>query len=120
MKVKLNKHNNYWRYHRAYEYHCTQKQFDYVFKYLDFDKLDKNENITFNDNKIKEWFYKTHINTDYLKDIYNDSQEGYQWLKENWGKGIFRLFIWYTDKQELKTIVNKVVNIELIRGKSES
>jgi len=106
MKVKINKHHNYWRYHRAYEYHCsTQEQFDYVFKYLDFDKLEKYLIVHFYDKNTEELFYKINKNL----------PDGYQWLKDNWGKNIYWLYIIYSDKQELKTIVNRVINVELKR-----
>jgi len=115
MKIKIlqPRYSNYWRYNLN-EWNYIPEEFDYVFKYLDFDKLDKNEHITFNDNKIKKWFFKIYINIRWLEDIYNKSPEGYKWLKENWGNGVFKLDIYYPDKQKLKTIVNKVINIELI------
>jgi len=114
MKKKLYKtYNDYWYYNISY---CFQEQYDYVFKYLDFDKLYKGWFIGFNNEEIEEWFYETYIEENCLKDIYNRSPEGYGWLKNNWGKGIFELYIWYKNKQELKTIINKIINIELIRG----
>jgi len=107
----------YWRYENIDESRLTQKHYDYMFKYLDFDKLDKNGYIIFNNKETEEWFYKTYTDTNYLKDVYDDSPKGYQYLKNNWGKGVFKLFVWYTtDKQEFKTIVNRVINIELKRG----
>jgi len=117
MRIEIDKYTHTYRRYNTKEHLYTQEQFDYMFKYLDFDKFDKNWYIYFNDKETSEWFYKTHINTDYLKDIYNDSPEGYEWLKENWGKGIFKIVIYYLDKQELKTIVNKIINIELIMNK---
>jgi len=116
MKIKiLQQHNKYlWRY-KINEWNYAPKKYDYVFKYLDFDKSDKNKHITFNDKETGEWFHKTYIEENWLDDIYNKSPEGYQWLKENWGKGIFTINFFYLDKQELKTIVNKIINVELIR-----
>jgi len=93
----------------------SQKQFDYIYKHLDFDKVKKNIfSIQFVNNEIKNWFYKTYINN-YLEYICNSSPEGYQWLKDNLGNGVFKLDICYYDKQELKTIVNKVINVRLMR-----
>jgi len=114
MKITIEQsYNNHchWIYN-ATESTYTQEQFDYIFKYLDFDKLYKYHYIRFTDNEIERWFCKTYINSNYLKDVYNDSQEGYEWLKQNWGKGVFKIFINYPNKQEFKTIVNKLVNIE--------
>ena len=94
------------------------KQYDYIYKYLDFDKLDKDWFIHFNDKQTEEWFRKTFINSEWLcvDEIQEESSEGYEYLKKNWGKDIFRIAVCYPDKQELKTIVNKVINIKLIRG----
>jgi len=115
MKIKTKKWRNYWYY--GVEREFTQKQFNYVFKYLDFNKLDKDEWIQFNNKEVGEWFRKTYIDSRGLDDIYNHSPLGYKWLKKNWGKGVFKMPIYYQDKQELKTIVNKIINIKLIRGK---
>jgi len=112
MKIKINKWKNYW-YHNIANHYCIQKKYDYVFKYLDFDKVDKNRHIYFNDYKVKKWFGKAYINEYGLNKIYNNSPLGYQWLKKHWGKSIFKLFVCYIDKQELKTIINRVINIEL-------
>jgi len=103
------------------KYYCynmlyAPKSYDYVYKYLDFDKLDKDWAIVFNNKKTEEWFSKTYINTDYLKDVYNNSPDGYGYLKNNWGKGIFKILVHYPDKQELKTIVNKIINVRLARS----
>jgi len=119
MKIKIlqHHHNKYWWRYKINEWNYAPKQYDYVFKYLDFNKLDKDYYIYFNDKETGEWFYETYINIRWLDEIYNDSPEGYQWLKDNWRKGVFKLDIHYPDKQELKTIVNKVVNVELIRVK---
>jgi len=113
MKIQIEQSGNY-----SYRYYIrddnyTQEQFDYMFKYLDFEKISKNWYICFKNHKTSEWFKKTYIEENCLKDIYNDSLEGYEWLKNNWGKGIFELYIWYKNKQELKTIVNRVINVEL-------
>jgi len=118
MKIKLMKDNGFgWHYNYIYEKYYNQKQFDFVFKYLNFDKLEKCWAIYFNNEEIGEWFYKTYINNCHLSEIYKNSPEGYEYLKENWCKGIFTLWIYYSDKQELKTIVNKIINVKLIRGK---
>jgi len=116
MKIKIINDDNYWYYNKIHGLTYTQKQYDYVFKYLDFDKFNKDDNfIYFNDEKTEEWFKETYINSDYLEYVYKKSPEGHQYLKEHWGKGIFRLFICYTDKQELKIIVNKIINVRLMR-----
>jgi len=116
MKIKLhNNINNYWCYKFMYDY--TQEQFDYIYKHLCFDKLGKNIAIHFCKLKTEIWFYELYINTNYLNKIYAESTEGYQYFKENWGNGVFKLWIYYIDKQELKTIVNKKINIDLIREK---
>jgi len=116
MKIKIEKWSNYLCYHI---HACTykQKQFDYIYKYLDFDKLYKSEWIYFNNEETEEWFHKTYINNDLLDNIHRNSPKGYEWLKNNWSKSVFKLYyVYYSDKQELKTIVNKVINIKLIRG----
>jgi len=114
MKIKIKKtYNDYWHYDIV-KYHYTKETYDYIFKYLDFDKLDKDWAIYFNNKQIKNWFYKTYTNNDRLSKIHNQSPEGYQWLKENWGNGIFEILVLYQDKQELKTIVNRVINIKLL------
>ena len=104
-----------------YNYYLNQKQFDYVYKYLDFDKLNNNwmNEIFFEDNKTMIWFVETYcINNNkkstisiWIDDIHYNSQEGYEYLKENFGNGIFILPILYPDKQELKIIVNRIINI---------
>jgi len=116
LKIEIKNYGKGWRYNIIY-LNYRQKQFDYVFKYLDFDKLDKNRLMSFNDKKTEEWFHKTYTNYYCLESICNNSLDGYKWLKNNWGNGVFKIAIWYSDKQELKTIVNKVINIKLIRGK---
>jgi len=118
MKIKIEQYENYWDY-CIDELKYTQKEYDYIFKYLYFDKLDKDDWIKFSNKTAEEWFCKTYINTNYLKAIYHQSPEGYQYLKNNWGKGVFKLYVYYTDKQELKTIVNKTININMkhIRNK---
>jgi len=112
MKIKLIKYNNYWRYIVG-ELSYKQEEYDYIFKYLDFDKFDKDWLILFNNKKIEEWFFKTYINDIKLEIIYNQSPNGYQWLKENWGNGVFEIVVCCSDKQEFKTIVNRIINIEL-------
>jgi len=112
MKIKLYNCDEYWRY-IINELSYTQEQYDYVFKYLDFDKLEKNGYIIFNNKETGGWFYKTYINSRLLNTIYNDSPKGYQYLKNNWGNGVFLTIAWYTDKQKIKTIINKLINIEL-------
>jgi len=104
--------NNFWRYN-VDEYDSTQKKYDYMYNSLDFDKLYKDWYIHFDDKEVGEWFLKTHLNSNYLDEIYNNSPLGYQWLKQNWGKEIFRLYVYYPDKQELKTIVNRIINVKL-------
>jgi len=113
MKISLFMWENHWRYNTV-ELNYTQEQYDYAFKHLDFDQINKKCFIYFYKNEIEEWFYKTYINTDWLNDIYNDSLEGYEWLKQNWGKSVFKILADYQDKQEFKTIVNKVINSQLI------
>jgi len=114
MKIKTKKWKNYWYY--GVEWEFTQKQFDYVFKYLDFNKLEKREWIYFNNEETEEWFHNTYINSDLLEYVYKNSPKGYEWLKDNWNKSVFNLCVYYPDKQELKIIVNKIINIELTRG----
>ena len=117
MKVKLIRYDEYWHYNYIYEKHYNQKQFDYVFKYLNFDKLaNKNLMIFFFNEETRKWFRKTYIDNYHLEYIYNNSPEGYEYLKNNYGKGVFKMIIYYSDKQEFKTIVNKVINVKLIRG----
>jgi len=111
MKIKIEQYENYWNYY-INEDDYTQEQYDYIFKYLDFDKLDKNEWITFNNEKLKLYMKDSYL----LKSIYQNSPEKYKYLKDDWGKDSFRLHVYYLDKQELKTIVNKLINIELIIG----
>jgi len=113
IKIKQYKNNNYWSY-CIEESEYKQKEYDYVFKYLDFEKLDKNEWILFDNNEIECSFHEIYTNIHLIENIYNQSPEVYQYLKDNWCKGLFKINIYYQDKQELKTIVNKVINIELI------
>jgi len=115
MKIELYKIYEHWRF-IASEVNYKQEQFDYAFKYLNFDKLYKDWFIFFNNKETEDWFYKTYIAEDWLNTIYKKSPEGYKWLKNNWSNGIFRAIVTYCDKQELKTIVNRVINVELIRG----
>jgi len=124
MKIELNKNidNEY-----CYKYiglgvgttQLNQEQYDYIFKYLDFETIKKNQWIYFNDKKTEEWFkftFTTFISyLPYLKEgIDTHSPEGYQWLKNNFGKGVFKMFVFYSDKQELKTIVNRLINTILL------
>jgi len=107
-------------------YIYTQEESDYIFKYLEFDKFDQNDNyICFNNKETEEWFYKTYLNNSYSKElkyisyIYDQFPEGYQWLKDNFGKNIFTFqFKSYKDKQALKKVVNKIINVDLIKGKT--
>jgi len=117
VKITINKtYNHYWKYNINNIWkHYNQEQHDYIFKYLGFDKIDKYWPIHFSNKETKEWFYKIYTDTNYLEDVYKESPLGYEWLSENWGKDIFNLIIWYSDKQEFKTIVNKIINVELIR-----
>jgi len=117
MKIDLKKyHDNHWCYNID-ELDYTQEEYDYAFKFLDFDKLFKDCIIYFNNEEIRKLFYETYINSHYLNNIYNQSYEGYKWLKNNWGKGKFKLWADCSDKQKLKTIVNRIINVELIRKK---
>jgi len=112
MKIEIKNYSDGYRYF-VNEWEYRQKEFDYIFKYLDFEKLYKDSLVHFKDYKLKEWFCKTYTNNINLETIYNESPEGYQYLKENWGNGIFRMLsVYYPDKQELKTIVNKMINVE--------
>jgi len=116
MKIKIKTEDgNFWCYHGINEIYYKQKEYDYIFKHLDFDKLDKDWTIHFSNKKIKNWFCKTYIDSCHLENIYNYSPSGYEWIKNNWGNGIFELFVFYSDKQKLKTIVNRVINLELKR-----
>jgi len=116
MKIEILKRSNYFRY-SMYELGFSQAQYNYVFKYLEFDKLRKDVLIQFNDRRIERWFNRKYIYDFSLDYIYKKSFLGYEYLKDNWGKGVFCLYINYPDKQELKTLVNRVINIRLIRGK---
>jgi len=119
MKIKLKqKNNNYsWYYSNTDVLRYTQKQYDYAFKYLSFDKIEKSCYVHFNKYKTKTWFRTTFVNSEWLcaDEIQEESSEGYQWLEESFSKGIYKLYIYYSNKQEFKTIVNKVINIELKR-----
>jgi len=112
MKIEI-KHNKYWRYNIV-ELSYTQEEYDYIYKYLDFNKLYKDNFIYFNNKETGELFHKIYINKSCLNTIYTESHLGYEWLKENWGNGVFKLWACYQNKQELKTIVNKVINLRLI------
>jgi len=115
MKIKVFNWNKYWHYEIR---NHKQKEFDYIYKYLDFEKISKKWHIYFNNEETKEWFKKTYKSSDWLDDIYNDSPEGYQWLKANLGNSVFKLYcVYYLNKQELKTIVNKIINVKLINKK---
>jgi len=104
-----------WRYF-ANELAYTRKQYDYIFKYLDFNQLDKSYFI-FNNCEIKFMFYRKYMKSDFIFEVQQQCPEGYEYLKNNWGKGVFSTSIFYQNKQELKTIVNKIINVELIRSK---
>jgi len=121
MKIIIRKtYNNYCYYsYGANEWFYIQEQYDYKYKYLYFDKLVK-WGIHFNNKKTEDWFTKTYIDNRWLVEIYNRSPEGYLYLKEHWGKGVFWLYVWYQDKQELKIVVNRVINVELKRIKNEN
>jgi len=115
MKIRVKKtYKNYWVYNanNIWGYY-TQKQYDYMCKYLDFEKLCKDELIFFNNKETKKTFYETYIDNRWLEDIYNNSPLGYEYLQNNWGKGVFRLYVFYPDKQELKTVVNRIINVGL-------
>jgi len=99
----------------------TQEQFDYIFKYLNFDKI-KDSRIYFLDKEVEKRFYKTYGNEWWLHHIITHClPEAYEWLKQNWGKNIFittshfKTMFYYNDKQELKTVINKVINVTLIK-----
>jgi len=113
VKIKLLKPNYNYTYKGLNTNHYCQKQFDYICKYLNFDKLYKDWFIYFNNKETEDWFHKTYIEENWLKSVYNDSPEGYKWLKNNWGNGKFKIDIWYPDKQEFKTAVNRVINTNL-------
>jgi len=140
MRIECFKYEDNSSSYSVYGDEYEQEQYDYVFKHLDFNKLAKDCFLQFADNDTEEWFntiytkhlYLDHIedlsleelcNTVYRKHLYLDhiedlSPRGYRWLKRNWGKGKFKLNnIFYLDKQELKTIVNRVINVELKRRK---
>jgi len=117
MKIKICKWQDYWYYKFMYEALYTQEEYDYVFKHLDFVKLNKKWFVFFNNKKTREWFEKTYICENSLSKIYENSPNGYQYLKNNWGKNIFKLHFEYLNKQELRIIVNRVINTKLIRGK---
>jgi len=116
IEVKTSFGKEYYGYKMIKEWKYKQKQFDYIFKYLDFNKLCMDFSIWFDDENVKYWFKQTyeahHLIS--LINIYKYSPKGYEYLKNNWSKGVFILGIMYSDKQILKTIVNKVINIELI------
>jgi len=114
MKIKLYKYFNHFGYYGKFVAYYAQEQFDYVHKYLSFDKLNKEWMIRFYNKKTEYLFRRTYIDNTILEKIYNHCPEGYQHLKENFAKGIFKIHIEYSDKQELKTIVNRLINIDLI------
>jgi len=107
MKIKI-KAGIFGEYYRYMNTSNNQKQYDYMYKNLDFDKLNKSYNVFLENDKI--WQHKK-INHECLSTISKYFKDDYQLLKNNWGKGIFRVFIEYSDKQELKSIVNRVMNI---------
>jgi len=113
MKIIINPFFKCWWHYNTDEFHYSQEQYDYVFKHLGFDKLYKDCDILFNNKEVGKWFRKTYINDIKLEIIYSNSLLGYQWLKENWGKGILKTLVDYQNKQELKSIVNRVINTKL-------
>jgi len=116
MKIDLQKrYDNYWRYF-INEYAYTKEQYDYIFKYLDFNKLNKYCYAHFNNEVIAQWFEKTYIDNRWLEEICKESPLGYEYLKKNWSKGVFKVYVYYPDKQELKTIINRVINVSLLTG----
>ena len=119
MKIKMvnSIYTNVYRYNtKTNELHYTQEQYNYVFKYLDFEKLDKDSVSFCWDTTIKDLLKKQNINSLWLGEIYRDYPDGYRWVKKNFNKNIFKLWIYYIDKQELKTVVNKIINVELKGG----
>jgi len=114
MKIELTCYNNDFWYYDIDELDYSQEEFDYIFKYLDFDKLDQEWSISFNNKEVGKWFSETYINIRWLGVINLHSPEGYKWLRDNWGKCLFWVFVYYNNKQELKTIINRVINIKLI------
>ena len=127
MKIEIDNCDNFCYNYRYDIFECnyTQEEYDYIYKYLDFNKLDKDCYIYFSKKETEECFFEAYLNSEYLDNIYRDhlkniyftSPLGYEWLKSNWGKGIFKITVWYLYKQELKTIVNRVINIKLIKSK---
>jgi len=117
MKIKINLSLTKTKYnYLVMDYFFSQEQYDYVYKFLNLEKI-KNTNVIRFKNKItKIWFHETYVNYYCLDEIHCHSKKGYKWLKNNWGKGIFKIAIYYSDKQELKTIVNRLINVKLIRN----
>jgi len=116
MKIEIKKYKLWSWCYNINELTLEQKKYDYMFKHLDFDKLDKDNFIFFKNKETEKWFHNKYIYERLLENIYKDSPLGYEWLKENWGNGVFVILVYYQDKRELKTIVNKFINIELKRG----
>jgi len=114
MKICLKRYNACWYYHHMHELEYTQKQYDYILKHLCFKKINKDSLLWFKSKDIKnDFMLRFKISTCWLKVIYSQCSIGYNWLNDNFGKNIFMTSIKYTDKQELKTVVNRVINIRL-------
>jgi len=121
MKINISNGDDWGRFEVNW-FNYTQEQYDYVFKCLDFDKLKLSFfRIHFNNEEIRKVFKENYVfdfgNDTINQEIYKNNKEINQWLKDNWCKNSFKLGIAYLDKQELKTVVNKIINVELIRGK---
>jgi len=115
MKIKMVENYSYWHFNIIFG-SSTQKQYDYIYKHLDFDKLNK-QIFLFDNVKTEQWFFNTFVNNICLQNMEELSQNKYQWLKQNFGKDIFKTSIDYKDKQELKTVINKHINIQLLNKK---
>jgi len=113
MKIKIEQCKNHWCYMN--ESHYTPEQFDYIFKYLYSDKLDENYRIFIYDKEVKKWFSKLYTDGYWSDCVYFNSSEQHQQLKDCHykNKEIFLTGVVYFDKQKLKTIVNRIINIAL-------
>jgi len=107
MKLTIINHGNCYRYDNE-ELYYKQEYYDYIYKYLEFNKVINYTNI-YMDNEEDLNYFKNLINTD--KDIVIN-----KYLKYNWGRGVFKIWVFYKDKEELKSVVNRIINIRLIRG----
>jgi len=113
MKIKIFRDDdNYW----AYSFYFNDiHDFLFVFSEFDFKKIHLRSNIQFSTKKEKKRFYKKFpIKTQkFLKiyDVKKESKEGFTWIEKKFAKKIYFYCFLYSDKQELKTVIPRIIRL---------